>query len=103
MSVFKVFARCNGGHYFAGSRCPFDGWSSEETEAIAAAAERFVDEGKDPSMTALGASHLTRKALAKACVIEFYSVALAVDAIQPELVVIGGRVYKLNDAPQGIK
>jgi hypothetical protein len=54
-------------------------------------------------MTALEASHLTRKALARACVIEFYSVAHAVDAIQPELVVIGGRVYKLNDAPEGIK
>jgi hypothetical protein len=103
MSVLKVFARCNGGHYFAGGQCPFDGWSSEETNAIAPAAQRFVDEGRDPSMTALEASGLSPQALARACVVEFYSTDHAVDGIQPELIVIAGRAYTLKDAPAHFK
>jgi hypothetical protein len=103
MSVLKVFARCNGGHYFVGSHCPFDGWSSEETKAIAAAAQRLVDEGRDPSIAALEASDLSPQALARACVVEFYSADHALDAIEPELIVIGGRAYKLKDAPARFK
>jgi hypothetical protein len=61
MSVVRVFARCNGGHYFVGKWCSFGGWGSEETESIARIAVALVDEGKVPSMAALEASGLTPK------------------------------------------
>lgn len=103
MSVVRVFARCNGGHYFVGKSCPFDGWGSEETKSIAGIAVTLVDEGKVPSMAALEASGLTPKALARACVVEFHTTEQALDALEPRSVAINGRTYLLNDAPSGVK
>ncbi len=103
MSVTRVFGRCNGGHYFVGKACPFDGWESEETESIARAGEHFAAEGHVPSMAALEASGLTAKAMARACVMEFYSDDHAFDAIEPNLVSVGGHAYRLMDAPGGLK
>jgi hypothetical protein len=103
MSVVRVFARCSGGHYFVGKWCPFDGWSSEETESIASVVLALVDEGKVPSMAALKASGLTPQALARACVVEFHSNEQALEAIEPLSVAIDGRAYLLKDAPSGVK
>lgn len=96
MSVVRVFARCNGGHYFVGKSCPFDGWRSEDADSIGRAAEGFLHEGTLPSMAALEAAGLTPTALARACVIEFYSNDQALDAIQPNLVAVDGRSYLLK-------
>lgn len=103
MSVVRVFARCNGGHYFVGTWCPFDGWGSQETESIARVALALVDGGKVPSMAALQASGLTPQALARACVVEFYSNEQALEAIEPLSVAIDGRTYLLKDAPIDVK
>lgn len=103
MSVFRVFTRCNGGHYFAGQRCPFDGWGSEESASIARTAQRLADEGKAPSMAALQAAGLTATAMARACVLEFYATDNAFDAVEPHLVSVDDRAYLLKDAPEGLK
>jgi hypothetical protein len=98
----RVFARCNGGHYFVGKWCPFDGWGSEETESIGRAAQALRDEGTVPSMAALEGKGLIPTALSRACVIEFYSNDQALDGIQPEMVAIDGRSYLLKDAPKSV-
>ena len=103
MSAVRVFARCNGGHYFVGKWCPFDGWGSEETEAIERVAKDLSDKGTVPAMASLEAAGLTPKALARACVMEFYSNDQILDGIEPHSVAVGARTYLLKDAPQNLK
>jgi hypothetical protein len=103
MSVARVFARCNGGHYFVGHTCPFDGWSSEETREIARAAAHLGEQGKRPSLEDLALEGLSDGALARACIAEFHSQEAAVEAIEPSTVVIEGIAYPLHKAPPGVK
>jgi hypothetical protein len=32
--MYKVFWRCNGGDYYSGRNCPFDGWSRPELQRL---------------------------------------------------------------------
>ena len=99
----RAFTRCNGGHYFTGPACPFDGWSSDETRAIAIATEHLALSGTSVSIEGLQQAGLTAAAIDRVVVMEFSSPAHAFDALQPELVVIGTAVYPLNKAPMGLK
>ncbi len=103
MSVVRVFARCNGGHYFVGKWCPFDGWGSEETEAIERVADDLFEKRAVPTMASLEAAGLPPKTLARACVIPFYSNDQALEGIEPNLVALGGHAYLLKDAPESVK
>ena len=103
MAVYRVYARCNGGHYFIGGTCPFDGWSSPETEAIARAAELAAASTSELSLQALIAAGLSPKAAERATVVQYSSAGTALDAIEPSGVVIAGQYYPLHKAPPSIK
>lgn len=98
MSLVRVFARCNSGHYFMGLSCPFDGWSSDETRDVARAASRLAERGTRPSFDALVGEELSAPALARACVAEFPAEA-APEAIEPQTIVVAGRALPLHKAP----
>jgi len=36
-----IFVRCNGGHYFYGESCPYDGWTHPDIKII-------LEEGNNP-------------------------------------------------------
>ena len=99
----RVYCRCNGGHYFSGEVCPFDGWSSVESQAVAAAAERLAEDGAPPSIAALQEVGLAGAALARAIVIEFGSGAAAFDAVLPEGYSISGSWCPLEQAGRAFK
>lgn len=98
MSVVRVFARCNGGHYFIGHTCPFDGWSSEETRDVASVTARLLEQGTSPSFEGLAGEGLSKGALARACVAEFPDDA-APEAIAPRTLVVAGQAFALHKAP----
>jgi len=103
-TVRRVYTRCNGGHYFAGGRsCPFDGWSSMDTEAIAIAAASLEKVGTEPSLENLREAGLPDAALARAVVMEFASVDSAFDALYATEVVVDGQPYPIHKAPHGVK
>ena len=96
MSAVRVFASCNSGHYFVGDTCPFDGWSSDHTREIAAAAERILRAGRTPSQAELAAEGVSEEALACALVIGFPSSEAPLDAIAPQAVIARGTYYRLE-------
>ena len=95
--MVRVYCRCNGGHYFVGEYCPFDGWSSLESKAIAEAARHLADAGITPSVGTLRDACLSAKALARAVVIEFGSEESAFEALAPEAYVVDGQARMLKD------
>src|SRR5262249_25128270 len=96
MSAVRVFASCNSGHYFVGNTCLFDGWSSDHTREIAAAAERISGAGRIPSLAELAAEGVSEEALAGALVIDFSSSQAALDAIALRAVIARGTYYRLE-------
>jgi hypothetical protein len=94
--MIRVFCRCNGGDYFIGEYCPFDGWSSPESEAIASAVRRLEEEGIMPSVDTLREAGLGPEALARTVVIEFGSDASAFEAVTPSLLVVSGQACELT-------
>ena len=95
--MVRVYCRCNGGHYFVGEYCPFDGWSSPESKAITAAAQRLKAEGVTPTVDALRKACLSPNALARAVVVEFGSADSAFEALAPETYVVGGQARTLKN------
>ncbi len=102
MSVVRVFARCNDGHYFIGHTCPFDGWSSSETHEVADVAARLFRYGVRPSFERLIGEGLSEHALTRACVAEFPESA-APEAIAPEYLIVGGQAFALYKAPPSFR
>ena len=82
--ITKVYCRCNSGHYFIGVHCPLDGWSSPESEELAAAVGRAAAKRRPLSLAELRRGSLTEAALRRAIVIEFGSDAAAFEAVVPE-------------------
>ncbi len=95
----RVYCRCNGGDYYTGSHCPFDGWSSQATIDIAAAVERLLSTGREPSVDELRAVGLSDEALQRVLVVEFPSPLTAFDALMPDRFIIGGEEKLLKDLP----
>jgi hypothetical protein len=93
----RVYCRCNGGDYFLGEFCPFDGWASPESRAIADAARRLEEAGIPPSIQSLREAGLGEAALARAVVIEFGAAESAFEALTPKLLVVGGQVRQPKD------
>ena len=97
-NMMRAYWRCNGGHYFCTSRCPFDGWSSPELQALHDAAQRLVLNDISPSLAALRAEGVSDGALRRAMVVEFGSEEAVFDAISPDYYVIAGKEVKLRKA-----
>jgi hypothetical protein len=100
--MVRVYCRCNGGDYFLGEYCPFDGWSSPKSKEIVEATERLRREGITPSVAALRSTGLSQKALARTLIIEYGSEASAFEALTPQLYVLEGRTLEPKDWPAGL-
>jgi hypothetical protein len=86
----RAYSRCNGGHYFSGTHCPLDGWSSAASVELAAAAERLIRNGRVPSIEELRMAGVAEEALSRTIVIEFGTRASAFDLIAPEGYIVDG-------------
>lgn len=89
--VSRAYARCAGGHYFAGEFCPFDGWSSAAAAELAETVERLRQLGKDVTLAELKRAGLSESALDRTIVIEFGNDAAAFEAISPKEYVVNGQ------------
>jgi hypothetical protein len=86
----RAYCRCNSGHYFQGSHCPFDGWSSPESAELAEAVARLRAKGGSLSVDLLSEAGVSEATLARTIVIEFGCAASAFEAIAPEGLIVDG-------------
>jgi hypothetical protein len=86
----RAYCRCNSGHYFEGSHCPFDGWSSPESTQLAEAIGRLRADGHPLSIHLLSEAGVSEPALARTIVVEFGCDASSFDAIAPEGLIVDG-------------
>jgi hypothetical protein len=95
--MIKAYFRCNGGDYFDGDACPFDGWSSDELREFHAALQRLNGAGKSPSISALQMQGLSATALSRVIVIDFGDDAASFDALSPSKYLKDGIERKLGN------
>jgi hypothetical protein len=94
-----VFLRCNGGHYFRSSVCPFDGWTLDGFESVVLAGARL---GEAVSHGLLRGEGFSERVLRRAVVMEFLGPEYAFEAISPDLVVVDGQPLPLRRVPQAL-
>jgi hypothetical protein len=91
-----IYWRCNSGHYFSSTRCPFDGWSSGELIELTSVAGKLTAKGADPSIANLRSEGTSETALKRAIIVEFGSERSAFDALAPDYYVINGESTPLH-------
>jgi hypothetical protein len=96
MSAF-VYVRCTGNDIFRVQRaCPYDGWSSPETEELASAAEAMKAAGEAPSIERLRERGVSEAALRLAIVMDFGDDAASFDDIIPAWLIVDGAWKQAN-------
>lgn len=103
MSTERVYVRCNSGHYFQGSACPFDGWSMEHLNDLTLALLRLEDSGERLTLSGLADHGAPAKVLARTIVIEFGSEEAAFEALDPSGFILNGEWTLLRAAPPSLK
>src|SRR5258708_1313670 len=93
--MMRAYCRCNGGHYFTGENCPFDGWSSAESKELTRLIARFASEGRAASLRELREAGMSSGTLKGVIVMEFGNDAAAFDAIEPREYIIEGEAKEL--------
>jgi hypothetical protein len=86
----RAYCRCNSGHYFEGTHCPFDGWSSPASAELAGAVARLRDAGRAVSIQALCRAGVSGPTLARTVVMEFGCDESAFEALAPEGLIVDG-------------
>jgi hypothetical protein len=99
----RVFLRCNSGHYFCDSACPFDGWSMDGYQDVVIADLRLADKGEPPSIERLRAEGIPEGVLARTAVIEFGSEASAFEALDPAGFIVGDVWVPIRSASRHLK
>ena len=89
-----VYIRCPNAHYFAGPRCPWDGWTSPAVVALVEACRKRRDAGSEPSISALADAGIDAELLDSCMIAEFGDEGYAFDALW----ILGGARY---DTGQG--
>lgn len=103
MAKWKVYVRCNSGHYFHGSVCPFDGWSVEHVDSVIVASLRLSERHEAPTVERLAGEGVPEEVLKRTIVIQFSSDPAVFDALDPSGLIIGGEWVPLRDAPIELK
>src|SRR5262249_9228700 len=91
-AVPRAYCRCNGGHYFQGEYCPFDGWSSRASKELAKAVERLVHQGQEISLLTLRKAGVSQATIEWTIVVMFGCTESAFDALAPQLCVVKDKV-----------
>jgi hypothetical protein len=97
--VARAYIRCNGGDYFTGEYCPFDGWSSPASKELTEAVERLARAHRVVSIEELRKAGVSAGTLARTIVVEFGSTASVFEAISPQHLVVNGEakpIWKLD-------
>lgn len=102
-AVDRVFVRCNSGHYFHGSVCPFDGWTMDGFEKVVIAELRLVDKGQRPSIAGLREEGIAEEVLDRTLIIEFGSEASIFEALDPAGFIFDGEWVPLRSAGPDLK
>lgn len=89
--MVHVYVRCNSGHYFEGTHCPLDGWSSPASVEVAAAVAALGGQGIRPSIDTLRTAGLSTEAIERCIVVEFGNDASVFESIAPEGYIVGGK------------
>jgi|HubBroStandDraft_5_1064220.scaffolds.fasta_scaffold1015145_1 hypothetical protein len=103
MSVYQTFVRCNSGHYFRGSVCPFDGWSMDDLDCLLFATIRLTESGLRPTIEELAHEGVPSSVLDRTLVIQFGSQDAVFEALDPAGYVIDGEWTVLRDVPKQFK
>jgi hypothetical protein len=88
--TYHAYCRCNGGDYFQGEFCPFDGWSSPASRELAHVVALLAERGTPLSLDALAAAGVSQSTLQRTIVIAFGSGESAFGAISPRECVVSG-------------
>ena len=86
----RAHCRCNSGHYFEGTHCPFDGWSSPASIELVEAAAWVRDADGTLSIQALCEAGASDATLARTVVIDFGCDDSAFEALAPEGLIADG-------------
>ncbi|MFC7534590.1 hypothetical protein [Actinoplanes sp. GCM10030250] len=103
MSRTVAYLRCNSGHYFDGSVCPFDGWTATGCAEFPLAVARLDQRGLAPSRALLAAEGLPDAVLSRILVMEFPDDCAVFEAMNPAGYIVGGRWTPLVNAPPGLR
>ena|SRR6266851_3945291 len=87
----RVYCRCNSGHYFIGEFCPFDGWSSPASRALANACERLEETHQEVSLEAFKKVGVGQDALQRTILITFGSDESVFEAVAAQVLVVDGQ------------
>jgi hypothetical protein len=92
----RLFVRCNGGDYFRGPACPFDGWGGPEGVAALFAIEKTChDEGRELTLDDLRACATEKGLLHRVLIIEHGDASAEFDALMPEYLIAGSEMLTL--------
>src|SRR2546426_236879 len=97
--ITRAFVRCNGGDYFTGEYCPFDGWSSPASKELANAVKRLARLNRRISLEELRMAGVSPATLSRTIIVQFGSDESVFDAISPQNLVVDGEaapVWKLD-------
>jgi len=97
--MIKAFIRCNDGHFFVGETCPFDGWSSKESEELQAALVSLGKSNQKPSLSILKERGLSESTLNRVIIIEFAGNEGVFDAIEPRNYIVDGKAISHKNWP----
>ena len=95
--MIKAYIRCNGGDYFQGASCPFDGWSSLEVVEFQAALDAMSSKNQTPSIEAFRLMGVSAAALKRIIVVEFGNEAASFEALSPKIYFKDGAERKLGN------
>ena|SRR5215471_9233971 len=98
----RLFFRCNGGHYFQGRHCPYDGWTTDGIDGVVEHFERTVQSGREVSIDSLRAATSSGGLTRRILLIEFGDEDAIFDAIVPERYVYKGRDILWKDTGESL-
>ena len=88
----RLYFRCNSGHYFHGTNCPWDGWTMDGVQAAFELFARLEPHEAAVGLEALGPLDPSPELSRRMMIIEFGDEAAAVDAICPDRYMHNGEV-----------
>lgn len=95
----RLFFRCNGGHYFQGPACPFDGWAMDRLADVVAAFERMTAAGVTTELDGLLPRDASPELRRRVMLVEFGDDAAAFHALAPQRYVHRGEELLWHDLP----
>ena len=90
MSTTRAYCRCNGGHYFSGEYCPYDGWSSAASRELVEATARLEELGTELSLEELKKAGVSNETLWRTIIVSFGTSASIFEALSPDTYVVKG-------------